>query len=618
MNRSAVLALLGLALLPRPAAAQLDPETKTPYPLRVVLHVEAHRGLTEVFQQHLERELGDLLKHSFGRLVRVRVERWQDAGHPVLRLVERRGLQALDGWANPLPGRTHFLLLRLAGDRYEIRSRQYDQPTGLCTGAERRAEVADRRQVARVAAGLVEQDFGVVGTVGPAQGRDFEVTFQGGELGVPLKGRVGVGDVLRVVRITRDKGQEHGTPLDWLLLRVEAEGKDGRVRCRLFHRFPQDTLANGPGVLGYRCLRMAAKQEPVRLRLLDKETGQPVTGVEVQVRRSDFKDGPAEKLVPRSDGLVATGEVYDKAAFVRVMVGTVQKAQLPVLLLDEQTVVCRLGAVADPQAEQRGLLLSRRDYWERRILDGLSVADERVRELNRLEDRSPDVLLARAGADRKALDDDLATLRAMGKELRDTDAKLDLSAGDKLLAALKRRGDALQTYIETVRREAKQSTEVRAKLLEKYARAKLLEEEAEYAQALALYDEILKASPKEANVRADRDRLARAWQLHGPEHEQARKFIYEVWPTLNLKGLQDHLGQARDALKVFEKVGDRLTPRKLLRSSPALVTALKKRVEQLQRLDSEDARAETKRLEELGRSFEALIREAVAFVEKKQ
>jgi hypothetical protein len=54
--------LLVVLCLPLPARAALDPELKTPYQLDVVLHLGKQRGLTEVFRDRLERELGDSLQ----------------------------------------------------------------------------------------------------------------------------------------------------------------------------------------------------------------------------------------------------------------------------------------------------------------------------------------------------------------------------------------------------------------------------------------------------------------------------------------------------------------------------------------------------------------------------
>jgi tetratricopeptide (TPR) repeat protein len=609
--------LFGVLGLPQPAVADLDAETTKPYQLRVVLHVEEHRALTPIFQRQLERQLRDLLRHSFGPLVRVEVERWQAAEHPILKEIERRGLQqALEGWDDSLPGKTHFLLLRFAADRYEIQSRQFDHMTGLCTGSVRQAEVADGRLVARKAVELIEQDFGVVATVvGPPNGREIQVAVKGGALGAALKRWIGPGDVLSVVRVLKDK--ERGERMPWVLLRVTGEKGDGVYQCQLFNRFKLDTLAQEPGVLGYRCLRMAAKQVPVRLRLLDEKTGQPLDGVEVRVERANVTDGQAEKLVPRK-GLVVSEEVYDRAALARVLVDGAQQAQIPVLLLDEQPVVCRLGVVADPQAERLARLRDRRDFWMGRILDGLSVANERFHELNQQRNSNPENLLALARAGHKALSDDLTNLKLEREELRKADAKLDLGDGDRRLGALRKRGDELQKYIADLDQALKEAKGERAqKLKADYAKARLLETQAEYQEALEIYNAILKDNALETNVRMDRDKLAKAWQLHGPAHEQARKFIYETWPKLDLAGLQAELKKAGEALQICKKTGDRLSPRKILLASVTHAANLKKRLEAAQRLDSEQGRAEAKRLVQLGQEFRALLQELTAFVGKE-
>jgi hypothetical protein len=613
-------ALLALLFLARPAAADLDPETKTPYKLRVVLQIEEHNSLNEIVLKQLERELDGLLRHSFGPLVKVEVVRWQLAQNPILKEIERRGLQqALDGWDDPqLAGKTHFLRIRLVGDHYEIHSRQHDHMTGLCTGPVRRAEVTDARRLARTAAELVKQDFGVVGTVVGPHGTDgVVVAFKGGELGVGLKNWIGLNDMLCLVRVVKDGERERGEREPWVLLRVIEELKDGRYHCKVFSRFGVNPEAKQAGLLGYRCLRMSAKPLPLQLRLVDKKTGQPMDAVVLHVRQSDFQDESKPEVLITRNGLAVSKYPYQKAAFVRVMVGNVQKAQIPVLLLDEQPVVCALDPIADEQAERRAMLTDRRDRWVKNILGGLDAANVRVKHLNEMKD-PPDVLLAEARKKYQALTVDLANLGALYKELRGADAKLDLSEGETLLAALRRRGDDLQRYIDGLDQALQEANSEKTKALKAlYQRALLLEKEADCQEALNIYDKILEQSPKETKVREDRDRLAKAWQLRGPEHKEARDFVYEVWPKLDLKGVQDNLDKARRFMQVCKKAGDKYTPLKLLRVSPAHATELKRRLEQVLRLDSEDARAERKRLENLGRSFEALIQEVVAYVGKE-
>ena len=110
-----LLALLALALTAPAAHAQGD--LKTPYRLRVVLHVARHRLLTDIFRQRLERELGDGLQGALGELGEVQVV----SDHPKLAEVLRDGLQrALDTWDERSDVKTHFVLVDYAGAHIEI------------------------------------------------------------------------------------------------------------------------------------------------------------------------------------------------------------------------------------------------------------------------------------------------------------------------------------------------------------------------------------------------------------------------------------------------------------------------------------------------------------------
>ena len=106
--------------------AALDPELKTPYQLKVVLHFADNRLLTPVFCERVERDLRDGLQASFGDLVNVEVTR-QD---PHLKEVLQNGLKSLDGWRERSAFKTHFVLIDYSGVHYEIQARQFDGLTG--------------------------------------------------------------------------------------------------------------------------------------------------------------------------------------------------------------------------------------------------------------------------------------------------------------------------------------------------------------------------------------------------------------------------------------------------------------------------------------------------------
>src|SRR5262245_44225584 len=81
--------------VPQPVRTALDPELKSPYQLRVVLHVAEQRMFTADFQNQLESQLRDQLRLTFGKLANVEVTRF----HPLLNDIRVKGLQAaLDSW----------------------------------------------------------------------------------------------------------------------------------------------------------------------------------------------------------------------------------------------------------------------------------------------------------------------------------------------------------------------------------------------------------------------------------------------------------------------------------------------------------------------------------------
>ena len=69
-------------------SAALDPETKKPYQVTVVLHVAKHRLLTPVFRDRVESEIRDGLQAALGDLAEVKIV----YEHPKLAEVLEKGL----------------------------------------------------------------------------------------------------------------------------------------------------------------------------------------------------------------------------------------------------------------------------------------------------------------------------------------------------------------------------------------------------------------------------------------------------------------------------------------------------------------------------------------------
>jgi hypothetical protein len=158
------------------ARGALDPETDKPYHLQVVLRIAENRLSTPVFRDQVERQIGDSLRAALGDLARVEIVHQ----HPLLAEVEAKGLQqALDGYSVLSDTKTHFVLIDFVDGRYEIQARQHDGFTGLASPV-RHSSTADRQLVARSATLLIDQDFGLAGTLEQVENGRVTVKLKGG------------------------------------------------------------------------------------------------------------------------------------------------------------------------------------------------------------------------------------------------------------------------------------------------------------------------------------------------------------------------------------------------------------------------------------------------------
>jgi hypothetical protein len=603
-----------LVLLAPSVRADLDPGLTTPYHLRVVLHIADNRFLTPIFQEQVERELRDHLQLSYGTLARVEVAR----SHPLLREVLAKGLQqTLDGWEELSGSKTHFVLLDYVNGRYELRARQHDGRTGLNSPLVRRDDTTDRRLVAQQAARLVDRDFGLVGTVIKTGTEEVHVALQGGGLGVPLGPWLQPGEVFAIARISQQAGKARADRIPWALLQVIDPPRDGVCRCRFYHRFQEDKLSGGKGVLGYRCLKVATIKASLRLSVIDDKSFQPLDGVQVHVSRE--LDSKPRELTTDRDGLASsTPDEFKHVAFVRIIKeGT--RAKFAVEIVDDRPVVCRLRLGDD--AESLEALEYRKDLWVRRIYDELRLASDRFLELNELLlAKSLESALASAREGLKHIDDERDALKLeRGLLQRQAPRRLDLREGEQRLAELGSRRQELQGFIGRLEAALKEEQSDRTRELRKLlARAGLLETEAEFAQALVLYARFLKESPGQPKVQSHVDQLKRDWAVKSPEHAAAREFIYKTWPQLEVNGLKAGLPEAKKAFDVCRKNGDALTPRKLLRANIVHGANLKKRQDVLKRQDTDDNRAEWKTIGQVVEALRKLHAEVAAFVEQKK
>ncbi len=368
------------------SSAALDPQLKQPYSLTIVLRVAPHRLLTPVFKGQLQRELGDSLQASLGKLAKVQVV----TTHPLLKDIDSRGLQAvLDGLEKgpATAGKLHFVLLDFAEGQYTIQAGQYDGLTGLATPIVRQAHTDDRQFVAKQAALLVERDFGIVGTVvKKIEGAKIEVALKGGGLGDSVDRSIKKDQIFALAQILQAGTGKRAVRVREAFLQVVEEPKQGVCICRLINRYRDDAskLMEKPGVLGYRCLKLGSDEGPLRLRLVD-DKGLPLDGLQVEVGRHGFdrKDGFKPRGSTKGGNLPFSPEKYEHLAFVKVLYRRTLIAQVPVVILNGRTAVCRVS-IADPN-ETVGQVLARKKRVVERLLESLQVQDDLRKAVGQVE-----------------------------------------------------------------------------------------------------------------------------------------------------------------------------------------------------------------------------------------
>jgi tetratricopeptide (TPR) repeat protein len=604
---------IAVALFASTAFAQtaLDPAKDQPYRVQVVLLIGEHRALTPLFRDQLTQAVRDRLRLRFGPLADISVAHT----HPLARAIQSRGLEALDESQETSDRQTHFITLDWNRGRYELQHRAQFGWTTSAGPTIQQVSTSDRLQVADLAARLVEQRFAPGGTV-TRVGKEIEVALRAGALGNGLEQWVKPGSVLAVSRVVKDGERERATPMPWTLLEVLRGPEGGTVWCRLWRRYEQDDLRAQPGVLGYRCQLLPTGREPVRLRLIDEDTGAPLEGLQVYVSQPGGKK--KVELTTNANGLAVTSAPFSDFALVQVAAGNSVRAQFPVPLVDDRPVVCRLKA--QPEAESLAGLELRRDQWVRQVYEHLRVATERVPELNLLLSKSLDAASDHARRGLEHLDEALDQLGQERDQLMIQAAKhkLDLTEGEQRLAELKTRRQELEQFIgriEQVGREAKsEKTQALAKLLEQ---ARLFEQDAEFEQALSLYEKVLEARPDQDNVKRRLDKLKAAWAPKNERHAKARAFLLQTWPRLDVANLVDQLKQAEEALAVCREAGDRLTPLRLIHVTPVHVAKLKERLETLRRQNTEDSRNQLKAIARVAEGLRRLHAEALKLAGKE-
>jgi hypothetical protein len=600
-------ACIALVFFTPPSAGYLDPELRKPYQLVVVLQVAEHPLLTKLFQDQLGKELRDTVQDALGpALVEVKLVH----EHPILADVARVGLrQALEKYHNDAPEKVHVVLVDYVDGGYEIQAAQHDGLTGLTSAAVRRVRLDDpagRQLVATRAAELIERDFGLTGTVIDAKSPlRVRVLLKGSKLGVPLDQRVHRGDVFAVVQVNRLGGPQRVR--DTLLQVVEPPNSDGICICRL-HARPRDDpatrLADQPGVLGYRCVKLGTSEGPLRLRLIN-ERGLPHADLDIWASQTGLDDlGRRLDRTGRDGSIDSQSEKFSQVAFVTVKQGQAAVAKIPIPIIEGEVAVRTV--VLDKNTGIESELIARRDRHIRRLDESLQQQQEIGNTLKRLlkEKKYQEALdEARTGHDQ--LKRDLRDLDAdFGRLKRDVqsaplpaDRQANLLNDGSRRPLLARIDQELADFIDTWTRQMQLQAQLkeRAALIEQARIAR--NREADFDVAINLYDQAISRYGSTPQLDKEFNDLKTAWALKNETtHREARRFIYDTWPKLaSVDQIKKHIDPARRHFEECRKVGDRLAPRKLLVASVPHIQMLTK----LQAGLRPERQDERQRLEEL-------------------
>jgi tetratricopeptide (TPR) repeat protein len=452
------------------------------------------------------------------------------------------------------------------------------------------------------------------------------VRFQGGAIpGVDLGRWVKSGDVFALVRVGEGPGAR-GERVEFALLRAREAPRNGECECELFHRFKDPTL--GWPTTGYRAIKLGTARAPVRLRLVD-ENNLPMTDVSVFVSPSGFDPKDARDSGTARDGLFETTRPYERIAFVRVASGETNLAQMPLPILDDRIVTCKVPAAAGGVAlvqfeiDARNCLGRFRDLHSR-----LDEQDKQIGQL--IADRKNEDALKRVkasleqlGPELLRLGEELAKLKTAARELP-TDAGQGLQACEVYDREIHKREKGLRKLVGDLegaiaRGESKEARDEKEQYRNLVLRAEQEEERAEYEKAIATYEEVLEKAGEWKVVHDRLDKLKKEWEPKGEKHQQARDFIFKTFDAVkSIDELETQLPKAREAFQTCKAVGDKLGPRRLLLKLLSVSDLVTKEVGQLSQSTNEEDKPRLEQVKKLGESLKSLLQEVADYFEAKK
>jgi hypothetical protein len=568
------------------AAAQSDspPIGKTPYHIRIVALLSDHRFLnTESFQARVAREIAQRTQLALGELVRVDTA----VSHPLADVIRRDGLDAaLDGHEEVSWKRTWFFTVEVRSGIFELRGRYFDGLTGTPGPKSSIMTTGDRGRLATLAASMIAEKFALVGVVKSAKADSAELAIVGGELATPGLTR---GAAFAISRIAAESGKDRARKLPWAILEAAGPAVAGKVPCRFWRRFADDSLAATDNVT-YRAILLPTIAAPARIRVIDHDTAQPLAGIRVSLKGQprDFE------VVTDAAGMAASPEAMSGLAIVTLARGSTPLAQFPLAIVDDMPAICEISPKS--QADDVAGLEIRKMQLIRRMLATRDVVHQRSGEQQVLLNQSLEETLTHAKGTLRLLDNEIAAISAERDEIHLLEVKRKPGKtpgieADKGIARLK---EFRQATAESIARIA-EAIKTREEQTEKQKQAFKLEEQASLLEGQAKFDEAIASLKKAAELFPESARIGKrlsslqsAWDIKNEKHAAARRYLLVTWPNLEIDSLRHHLPLAEKQLDVCRSVGDRLTPRGVIAANIDHVAKITKVAEQLKKSQNAD------------------------------
>src|SRR5205823_3034440 len=103
------------------------------------------------------------------------------------------------------------------------------------------------------------------------------------------------GDVFAIAQISEGGAGRRSSRERDALLQVTDDPQDGICLCQLWHRY-EDPLPTGPGIKGYRCLKLGTTKAGLRLRVVAKgNLNTPLSARTVQIGADGFDTAALER-----------------------------------------------------------------------------------------------------------------------------------------------------------------------------------------------------------------------------------------------------------------------------------------------------------------------------------